>query len=257
MKTLASKGYWELEYRPKPGGVGNVTWMNFSTKSLKLVEMAKSVDLTAPRRRARSVTFDGGVSSPALVANSDTPVSENATSIQQKTPTKTTAGKSFILTAKGGQEKMKETSSSQTKLQKEGGVQSPGWITKTPAAEHLANEFASIHQSRDLPAWDWSSKYTWRWLEEIEHKLAKRNMNDPAAIRRLATGLTIHWEWLRHVMNARYASHETNLHRVSPMALAHQIDKLLNALQVKWAEEDKAAFIGPSQKHASNLGEDW
>lgn len=231
-KKLAELGYWTIRYEPRPGHPSPVTWLDIADKSLELIELARTIDLSRNGGASRKRTSNGGSMVPSGVSDNDTQTSQNTTSIQPIPTAKTAAGvQSFLPSKDQAKAGMKEPCSlSQEKQGKV--VQAPKYVNATEIELAFGRSVEEQWSERKIPSWDWSSKYTWDHIREIVGKLAA--VGRLAEVDTLLAQMLDEWHWLRTTMAYRYASHGSNLHAPSPMALAHEIDELISRIDGKF-----------------------
>ncbi|MEQ1494891.1 MAG: hypothetical protein ABL912_03905 [Novosphingobium sp.] len=253
LKLLAREGFWSISYRPKPGTIVKVTWLTMSARSLKLIELASSIDLSKARREARSPTSKRWKSVGPSEAMSAFHTSENATSSQSNTTSKTAENTSFIPTKTQG-----KNVPSSVKTQEAGGnLKAAKWMKIDPEVESFAGELRNVWVTASLPDWDWTSQYTWQNLTEIRMKLTNSGYGSPAKLREFLADLVEHWNWLRFTMGDRYVRHEGNLHRPTPLALAAEFDRLLHEIEDKRADQTKKEAIAGKSNLDFSFDEDF
>lgn len=254
LKQLRDQGFWEIEYRPRPGASSPspVTWLRFSQRSL---DLRSEADLVQTRRRRNTSSEPAGSAQPCE-ENTDSPMSENATDFQLDIQTNEQADEAeeFILNSGKPKAGKKElfSSSVQEELQ--------GQMKKLPApsyAKATADDvafFNAVQQElveRELPEWDWSSHYAWQHVKFFRKKLSQAGHPEVAAQLSLFGEILDKWGWMRTVMTERFAFHKLNAQRPTPMALASQHAELLKSL------ESSKAPVKQSCSGCSNLDEDF
>lgn len=234
LKELAKLGYWTLSYRPKPGSVGPVSWLTFTSKSLGLLDLAREYEAKRGTGRKTKKVTAGGISlNPPEVIPCDDGMSHGTTSKHHVPTGKTAKGnQSFLLSSEAGKQGMKETVGS--KFTGETGKKkkipkAPGYLNVSDKDHELAAVVKTTWVKAGLKEWDWTSRFTWEHIAEIRVKMAKLGVTEGASGLFMETMLN-NWNWLRSSMSYRYSSSPLNLHGPSPMALAHEFEVIGKAV---------------------------
>lgn len=260
LKRLGQMGFWALAYRPRPGHPSKVTWLLFSGQSLKFLALARTLvdEQTKPRRRAPKPAVESHESALCNDINNDTQQSALVTSKHCETAQETSSGhaKGFLLTkeqkASGG--KKEPAQKILGKFQEDMILQAPKYVQASDDDLTFATSIHSILDHRELKQWDWSSAYTWKDIRELCHKLAKVGVSTPDERSDFLVKVLDNWHWLRLCMEYRYSSHDGNLHRPTPMALAAEAVTLQSSLAQKSSPQPKVAS---SSNFSSNLDVAW
>lgn len=250
LKKLAFMGFWKITYRPRPGSPSKVTWLRYTEVTAEVLALARR--LSEEQRRSGKQQSgsppDGVDPSASTHTHSAVQQSQSVTLKHLKTSQPTSVGpqKGFLLTK--GQKASALTKEAPKKIylkvQGEGSVKAPKYESASAAEEAFGNIVRAVLEERKLPQWDWSSVFTWRYTKELHAKLEKKDISSSQGCRSWIEVILDEWHWLRICMAYRYASHDGNLHRPTPMALAHEFEKLFSALVAKKSKPQ--AHSGPS-----------
>ena len=167
------------------------------------------------------------------------------TSKHCKTAQGTSSGhaKGFLLTkeqkASGGKKKLAKKISAE--FQEDMILQAPKYVNASDDDRTLAAAVRDLLDQRELKQWDWSSRYTWIHVVELRHKLTKVGVSTPNEWSDFLIKVHDNWDWLRLSMEYRYSSHDGNLHRPTPMALAAEAVTFQSALAKKYSPQLKVA----------------
>lgn len=260
LKRLGQKGFWALEYRPRPGHPSKVTWLLFTEHSLKFLALARTLrdEQTKPRRRAPKPAIESHESALTNHIDYDIQQSVLVTSKHCKTAQETSSGhaKGFLLTKeqKASFGKKEPAQKNSGKLQEDMIVQAPEYAKASDDDLTFATSIRSLLDHRELKQWDWSSGYTWRHLKELRQKLTTVGVSTTDERSDFLVKVLDNWDWLRLLMEYRYSSHDGNLHRPTPMALAAEAVTLQSSLKQKYSPQLK---VPSSSNFSSNLDEAW
>jgi hypothetical protein len=222
LKDLAKHGYWSLTYRPKPGTIGKVTWLTATPAAARIVLLAR--ELGGRRNQTRRDPVQRRTEHPAG-PKPYSKMSHHVTA-KQNTQTEQTAESTakFLLS---GSEK-KQALLSLSKLPGYGPIP-PNYLEVDEQVRSLALVADSSFKERGLITWNWSSPYTWAHISEVAGKLGSHGLCSNADYEEFLQWLLDHWAEIRGVMNSPYSGHNANIHAPSPMALAHEFDRLFAA----------------------------
>jgi hypothetical protein len=225
LKKLALEGYWSLEYKPRPGRIGPVTWLTLSDKGAGVLKVAQSSgSAKTGQKKGPLVSNIAGAASGTIGAGQP---SQTVTSIQKlQTGVTTKKTSSFLLSGKAKKKALQGLSNPL-----------PGYhavplkkFNATLDEEAFAPLVSSSFGAHGLKQWDWSSAYTWAHIREIVAKLKKAGLIGEKEWANFLESIVQHWEIIRLRMAGKYESHSSNLHAPSPMALAHEFDVILAAV---------------------------
>lgn len=241
LKKLEYLGFWELLYQPRPGHPSKVTWLLFTEHSLKFLALARSLrdERVQPGKRAAKHTVGTGKCAPSSDTITDPQQSVSVTSKHCETSQETSWGHatSFLLTKEqkavaGKKEPFQKIS---TGSQEDVILKAPKYVKASADDLALAMTVRDMLEKRELKQWDWSSRYTWEHVSELRRKLNKAGVITSDEWSDFLLKMFDNWGWLRTCMEYRYSSHEGNLHRPTPMALAAETAVLHSALAKKFA----------------------
>jgi hypothetical protein len=249
LKKLAKAGYWQIEYKPRPGHPSKVTWLRFLGPSSSVLALARQLqqESAGGNRKGKKQPVQGVKGSSVKVLEPDLQQSQNETSKHFETTPQTSNGqnKSFLLSKEqkefpGKKEAFKLSEKSEEgeneKVEK---LKSPKYEKASESQESFATLIKGLLKTRKLPPWDWSSGYTWKHTKEIHDKLQKHGLQSESDWLTFGERLCTEWHWLRTVMADRYKYHELNVHRPTPMALAFDFDKLFECIRDKYNPKPK------------------
>lgn len=227
LKKLAAQGFWALSYKPKPGTIGPVSWLTLRQRGAELIELALS---HSSHRNGKKSPIRSDAKYPLSDQKSAGQTSQNMTSKQaHKTKNTTKKPASFLLSGKGKKEALQASFAKATK----GNPVAPSYLKVSAAGQAFAGVVFEIWISRGLRNWDWSSKFAWEYAEEVAARLKKLGFTTEDTWRNFLNVILDEWSWMRGCLHWRYASHETNLHAPSPMALAHEFDRIFSMFEDK------------------------
>lgn len=252
LKKLERSGYWEIEYKPKPGHPSLVTWLRFLQPAAVTLALARSLqaERTATSTRAKKPSFECTETELSIVAKTDDQQSQNVTLKHwEKTPTTSVGQKKSFLLSKEQQKQASGKKEAFLILSKNPGKgefqKAPSYIKAGKENERFAAIIRDALNERNLPDWDWISQYTWVHTQEIRAKLQKDGIVDEEGWAEFVERLLCNWDWLRICMINRYSQSDHNLHRPSPMALAFEFEKIAKAIKGKYQPKE------PVSNHSS------
>ena len=245
LKKLKLMGFWKIEYKPRPGHPSKVTWLLFTHQSLKFLALARDLrdEQAKPAKRVHKHTVESHECALSSDTDADVQQSVFVTSKHCKTSEETSSGdaKKFLLT-----KEQKAIAGKNEPAQKNSKVSQEEVMVKAPTYAHanvdeqaLANSIRDMLDERNLKQWEWVSKFTWRDVRELCQKLGKVGVTSSEERLDFVSQVLDNWEWLRPCMEYRYSSHDGNLHRPTPMALAAETVMLHSALVKKNAPPPK------------------
>lgn len=239
LKKLRFMGFWDIEYKPRPGRPSVVTWLHFTDLSLSWLQMARRLRDDQPNHRRKHGKAPVEVAECALSTHTDDEGQQSGflTSKHNKTSPQTSPGqkKDFFLTKEQKAVAGKKEPSPKFSEGSQGEVilKAPKYAKASEREEAFAASIRAILVQRDLKEWDWSSAFTWQHLKAICGHLKKVGLTSDGDWSAFFSKVLENWEWLRCTMEPRYSSFDGNLHRPTPMALAAEISTLHSALIVQ------------------------
>lgn len=231
LKRLASLGFWDLEYRPRPHHPSPVSWLVFTSRAMEIVEAGRvALASKAPAPSTPKGAIAGGCNGALKEPHWEVQSCQLGTSKQIKVapPQQPAPQKKFIP------ENHCSTSSKNellSKKQKGTGSEKAPWYSKAnPEIEELVHSIQLLLAEREMPEWDTSSQYTWKHAKALWGKLTKAGIQSIAEQVHFVSAILDDWPEKQKLMHWRYRNHSGNDARPTPMALSMEFAAFKDAV---------------------------
>ncbi len=220
LKQLGEDGFWRIRYRPRPKHPSPVTWLVIAERSEVLLANAKAERKGQGRHR----TSDRAERRQSDVRTCDAQRSHYDTTYIETVIQNDRGETSFISDS--------DVRKNEPSAVDNDRIRAPRYVESTRELEKFVETISRILAVKGLPPWDTVSRFTWQHVRDLIEKLQAEGVSDLADQIKLVGRIIKRWSVLRCCMDDRYTCHDGNDDRPTPMALNHQIKKLISALDI-------------------------
>lgn len=230
LKRLASLGFWELRYKPRPYHPSPVSWLVFSQKAFAIVEAARDGLMS---NAAAQGSINGAIEAEAQGApippKSGVQSPQNGM-LKQNSPAtipKLSSQENFIPAESFEPDGKNELPKKKLEAGKE---KAPSYLKASTAVEALVNSIQEQLKLRNMPEWDTSSQYTWKHASALRDKLNAAGIGELHDQENFVSKVLDQWTKMHGLMAWRYKTHAGNSLRPTPLALAHEFASFKDAI---------------------------
>lgn len=231
LKRLASLGFWELKYRPRPHHPSPVTWLVFTTKATEIVEAGTALLVSKPTPQSTAKYDLAGASNGASNEPHTEVQSSQIETLKQNTPApvqQVIFQGEFI--PEDGCSPNSKHELPQKKHKEAGKEKAPSYLKAAPGVEALVNVIQEQLAHRDMPGWDTSSQFTWTHARTLWGQLNKAGIDQlPEQVHFISCVLD-QWPKMRGLMAWRFLNYDGNNARPTPLAFAHEFSSFKDAV---------------------------
>lgn len=240
LKLLAEAGFWKLVYRPKPGGISQVTWVIPSHMALSVINEATYVlreERRPTRRRESDVAHED--ERGLTRQETDSRKSSVSTTLQRdkQRDLQRDDKENFIRSPGKGRERTKFDPENRREVREErkrknvgknreedeegeDSPKPPMWMEIEEADQKFVQLMGLLLKERELPPWDYSSQYTWKHSKWFRWGLVADGLaGDDEHLKKTLIRLLTNWPTILSELPSRYKHHKGNQSRPTPRVL--------------------------------------